>query len=190
MMKSNVACLIFLVLTSSVVCATWKIGTITNYSDLKLASACYAKEKPKPVEIAYLTDQLAKALPQNPAIIKFNYTVSDFAGGCSMVKATVKTQKYRLTFDEQSTRGLKSERSTVPNPKVGQNVNEKFPQVARVFLESVGPDGKVVTLIASGVFGYALEKSAKSVTIDIVLRGDKPENYSIELNKAGVTALT
>ena len=187
MMKSNVVSLIFLALSSSVVCATWKIGTITNYSDLKLVSACYAKEKQKPVEIAYLTDQLAKALPQNPAIIKFNYTVSDFVGGCSMVKATAQNgQKYQLTFDAHPTRAIKAERSSVAKPQVGKLINESnFPQVARVFLESVGPDGKL-NPVAQEPHGYKLEKSAKSVTIDIVLRGNKPENYSIVLSQAAV----
>jgi len=177
--KKVIAVLVLLI--NSLACGTWKVGTITNASDLILESAWYVK--PQLTQISYLTTllQAKKADSQSKApksiAYLFNYTVSERANGHCIIKAA---GGYQLTLDDNPTHFVKSGRAKVKKKGLGKNLRIKKPygNLAQVYLEHsiLGQQPKDVK--------YAvLEYEQDNQIIDIRISGSAG-NYVIQLQPA------
>lgn len=174
MMRCRMVALNFLVLISSFVCATWKVGTIVNKSDLVLESAWY--EKPVLTPIPYLTTKLEQAITlPKPVSIVFNYTVADTAQGHSIIKAQ---NGYQISLADNPTHFVKSGRIKVKKKSVSKNpsIKKQYGDLAQVFLEVVSPLDNQPKEMTHAVLEYEQENQV----IDLYLLGIGG-NYKIQL---------
>ncbi|MBI2352780.1 hypothetical protein HYV11_00875 [Candidatus Dependentiae bacterium] len=167
----------------------WKLGKIINESDLVLESAWY--NRPKKKKITHLTDIILqnnkrlKKIAHNKEslnVISFDYNVSEFSNGCSLLQAK---NGYQILFDGYPTHSLLWNRTVTKPIKEPVDLKHqavaaqmpdphKFHYTARAFIE----DAKGA-IISSSTQGYNQE----NVSFDIVLSGSLGE-YFIKFRSA------
>lgn len=177
----------FLLLMSSALCATWKLGNLINESDLVFESASYIKPKQKQIE--HLTDVIAKSNQAQSKTIPINYTVADTSKGHSLIQAN---NGFRISVDGNATHSYLWERaSTKANRKkkaVGKENADpkkrclagkmpdphKFSYTARAFVEQLPSDNQI-NVVACAAQGYAKE----GVVFNIIVSGTAGR-YSVQ----------
>lgn len=173
-----------LLLVGSVVHGTWKVGTITNASDIILESAWYVK--PQLTQISYLTTLLQnekfnqKLASTKPVSFLFNYTVSQAAKGHCIIKAE---KGYQLMLDDNPTHFVKTGRAKVKKKGLSKNlgIKKSYGNLAQVYLELVTLGEQPQEM------KYAvLEYEQDNQIIDIILSGSAG-NYAIQLKLVPLT---